>query len=272
MQQNGAPPDLPADELVAKLASRELPSRVIDFPSKEGASNTSGQLRLVILKAMDKTMAKSEAGKITRAQLKIDLAREPNQDDLATDYAREMLNDVLAACLIYRFARSRDAIGEVGESRRVTYGQIFRSPQWVLNNLSSDEIAILMLEYQILEVEEGPREQVLTDDPFVLQLWIDKLKKGMWVLGPLASLAYLDLAELLRFTLQRIDEAQSLGCHILDPTFLASLNSSTSESVTSPRDTISSGAQPENSAPIPIPETLTVEAAKAKARRLRKGT
>lgn len=266
------PPDIPADELVARLASRDMPSRVIDFPYREGAGNTSGQLRIIILMAMDKTMAKGEAGRITREQLRLDLKREPTAEDMSTDYARDMLNDVLAACLICRFARSRDPIGATGEERRTTYGRIFRSPEWVLNHLSSDEIAILMLEYQILEVEDGPREQVLVDDPFILQMWIDKLKRGAWALGPFASCAFLDLAELTRFALRRIEEAQSLGCRILDPQFMNSLSSSMSASETSEPDTTSSGSSPENSAPIPtpdLPETITVAEAQKRARKLR---
>jgi hypothetical protein len=267
--QNGAPPDISPDELVMQLSSREQPSRVVDFPAKPGASNTSGQLRIIILPAMEKTKAKSEAGKITRNQLKVDLGREPTVDDLSTDYAREMLNDVLVASLICRFSRSRDPIGEVGENRRVTYGRIFKSPEWVLNNFSSDEVALLMMEYQILEVEEGPREQILLDDPFILQMWIDKAKKGMWTLGPFVSLAFLDLAELARFALKRIEEAQSLGCNILDPQFLNSLPSGTSPHVTSGSDITSSGEPPASSAHTPIPETLTPAQAKARAKQLR---
>lgn len=267
---NGAPPpDVAPDELVARLASREQLSRVVDFPAKPGASNTSGQLRIVILPAMEKTKAKSEAGKITRQQLKTDLGREPTAEDLGTDYAREMLNDVLVASLICRFSRSRDPIGEVGESRRVTYGRIFKSPEWVLNNFSSDEVALLMMEYQILEVEEGPREQVLLDDPFILQMWIERAKKGLWTLGPLASLAFLDLAELARFALKKIDEAQSLGFNILDPQFLSSLPSGTSQPATSESDNTSYGEPPASSAPTPVPETLTPDQAKARAKQLR---
>lgn len=268
------PPDIPADELVMRLSERDLPSRVIDFPSRGGAGNKGGKLRIQILKAMDKTKAKAEAGQIVRNQLKENLGREPSAEDMSTDYAREMVNDALVASLICMFCRSVNPIGEVGEGRRVTYGRIFKSAPWVLNNLSSDEISILMLEYQVMEVEDGPREQVLLDDPFILRLWIDKAKQGAWKLGPFASMAFLDLAELCRFSFQVIDKAQSLGFDILDPRSLPLLSASKSQSETSTSGTSSSGKQPASSdhsqeSHSSTPETISVDEAKKRARKLR---
>lgn len=260
MSKYGAPPsdeELPPEELVVMLASRDPNSDIVDFPVRsEVMLGRDGKpiqkIRMCILKGTQKIEAKKEAGRVVRAQFKADYGHAPTADDMAANDVHQQYEDFIACEILVRACRTVNRINS--EDRPAIYGAIFESAQWMLDNLESDEIGILFQLYLMTEVTKGARDHVLDDDPITLKLWLSKVKRGMWALGPLASLASADLAELALSCLRHLDRLESFGFPILDPQYLSLLSTSESSQPESPQDTISSGSPLENSTPTISPE------------------
>jgi hypothetical protein len=177
--------------------------------------------------------AKAKTGEMIR-QMLAEMAggkREITPADLGTPYAKEMYNDWLAAELIALSTWSVNPIND--DPEHPLYMRIFDSAKQVLDpkkgGLYSDEITIMFTNYMLMELELGPREQVLfAGNDSVLNLWMERLKEGMWKLDPFSSLAWLDLAELCSAALQKLHSLVSSGSVVLDLPF--SSLPSTSES------------------------------------------
>jgi hypothetical protein len=268
----GAPPsdeELPPEELVLMLASRDPNSDDdVDFPVRSqvmlGRNGKPIQkIRMCILKAREKVAAKRAAGNAVRAQFKADYGHAPTADDMAANDVNQQYEDLLACEILVRACRGVERINSDGPA---IYPSIFESAQWMLDKLESDEIGILFQRYLFTEITKGARDHVLDEDPITIKLWLSKVKRGMWALGPLASLASADLGELLLSVFKLLDRLESYGFPILDPQYLSLLSSSGSNLSTSEPDIISSGSQLENSIP-----TIDPEKAREAARRMTGG-
>src|SRR5512147_52981 len=262
MPVNGAPPaGVPADELVLLLASREPPSEVIEFPSSNSEAAMGKpvqQIRLVMLKAAQKSQARQKAAAWAREQFKVQWKREPTADDMAAVDVEEARSDRFICEVLVMACRSVNKVGN-------TYLALFHSAQWLQDNLDSTELGVLFQHYIQFEQTKGAIEHVLDDDPLTLRMWVSRLKSGMWALGPLARLASLDLAELVLSWAKLTDKLESLGFDILDPQFLSSLSSLELSQESSQQGIGSSGEQPASS----IPTTISAEQARDLARELR---
>jgi hypothetical protein len=244
------------EELVLMLASRDPAGDVVDFPINnqlvlDRAGKPVQRVRLCILKARQKVQCKAEAGRIIREQFRADNGRQPTSDDLAAFDVRQQYDDILACEILVRACRTEKRINSDGVA---IYGAIFESAAWMLDNLTSDELGILFQKYVMTEVTCGAREQVLDDDPLTLKLWVDRCKKGLWALGPLAALGSADLAELVLGLAKHMAKLESYGFPILDHRYLSLLSSSSADLKISQLDISSSGEQPENSTPTIDPE------------------
>lgn len=258
MENYGAPlPDKSPEELVLMLASREPAGAVVDFPVNQLVLDALGKpvqrIRMCILKASQKVQAKTEAGRLLRAQFKNDYGHFPTADELAAFDMQRQFDDLLACEILVRACRTEKRINS--DDRPAVYGAIFESAAWMLDNMTSDELGILFQKYIVTEIEHGAREQVFSDDPATLSRWVEKCKRGMWALGPLQVLASVDLAELFLMSAKAIEKLESCGFPILDPQYVSLLISSSAESTSSTSENTSSGEQLENSTPLISPET-----------------
>jgi hypothetical protein len=251
----GAPPsdeELPPEELVLMLASRDPNSDDdVEFPVRSqvmlGRNGKPIQkIRMCILK-----------------QFKADYGHAPTADDMAANDVNQQYEDLLACEILVRACRGVERINSDGPA---IYPSIFESAQWMLDKLESDEIGILFQRYLFTEITKGARDHVLDEDPITIKLWLNKVKRGMWALGPLAPLASADLAELLLSVFKLMDRVESDGFPILDPQYLSLLSSLGSNQSTSEPDIISSGSQLENSIP-----TIDPEKAREAARKMTVG-
>jgi hypothetical protein len=266
MERNGAPPsDKTDEELVLLLESRDPASAVVDFTlNREIADQFSGKsitkFRIQILTSAQKIQAKQRASVICRDTFKAQWRRDPTADDTnAVDYHLQF-EDYLAIEMLYDACRRVDKSNSEG---RAIYGRLFRSPQWMRDNLTAQEMAILFRQMMFVEVEQGSIEQVLDDDPATLRLWLDRVKAGLWKLDPLARLASADSGELILSWCRLADKLESFGFPILDPQFLSLLNGLYANHEKSPEDKSSSGEQPESSSLTPINEAQALELAQS---------
>lgn len=254
----GAPPsdeELPPEELVVMLASRDPNSDDdVEFPVRSQVMLDRGgkpiqKIRMCILKGREKIEAKKEAGRVVRAQFKADYGHAPTADDMASNDVNQQYEDFLACEILVRACRTVQRINSDGPA---IYGAIFESAQWMLDKLESDEIGILFQRYLFTEITKGARDHVLDGDPITLKLWLNKVKRGLWALGPLAALASVDLAELSLSCLKHLSLLESYGLPILDPQYLSLLSTSSAGQATSTPDTSSFGSPQESSTPSTI--------------------
>lgn len=170
-----------------------------------------------------------------------------------TETARAIIGDIAAKEMISYWIWSEQDYGNG------TYARIFGSSKDVELTLSADEIAVLFSLCQQVQLELGPRLQVLTDHE--VDMWIERLKDGF---DPLAYLQSPDLALLIRGLHRRLVE--STGSQLPDFQQSNTLDSRGSESMTFATDTTSSGEQPEQQSAGTTSETLTPEQTLAMAR------
>jgi hypothetical protein len=264
----GAPPSdevQTPEELVVYLASRDPNTEVYDFPVRSEVmlgrdGKPIAKHRMQILKGTPKEEAKKEASRVVREQFKATWGRNPTADDMAAHDIHDQYNDFLACEILVRACRTEQRINSEGAP--AIYGAIFESAQWMLDKLESDEIGILFQQYLMTEITKGARDHILDEDPLTIKIWLNKVKRGMWVLGPLASLASADLAELCLSCLKHLNRLESFGLPILDPQYLNLLSSLNAESETSTGDIIYSGSLQENAVPTISPDQARGLAAK----------
>jgi hypothetical protein len=255
----GAPPsdeEQSPEELVVYLASRDPNSEVYDFPVRsEVMLGRNGKPikkhRMLVVKGEIKIEAKREASRLIREQFKAEYGHAPTADDMAAHDIHQQYEDLFACELIVRACRGLERINSDGPA---IYPAIFESSEWILKKLDSDEIGILFQQVLFTEITKGARDHILDNDPITIKLWLNKIKRGKWALGPLASLASVDLAELLLSCLKHLSLLESSGFPILDPQYLSLLNISESSLETSTEDTSFSGSQLESCTPTIDPE------------------
>lgn len=264
---NGAPPAEMSDEsLVLYLSSRDPASEVLDFPLDREVENAATgdafagegrkpirQFRMMVLKAQRKIEAKEAAGKQIRDQFAATWKRQPTADDLASFDIQHQYDDYLACELLYRACRAVKRANPNSDGPAI-YPAIFESARWMRDNLSSEEIGVLFRLYVQTSTTRSAIEQVLDDSPETLRLWVDRLKAGLWKLGPLARLASDDSAELCLSFAKLIARLESYGLPILDPQFLSSLATLASIQSMSTEERSSSGEPQESSSPTISPE------------------
>ena len=238
-EQLGPPENISDEALVAYLLERPAPSRVVPFPAKEGedpraiAGQVRAEVRIVLVDPIEVSKAKAKTIERIRGFLQSQAGkREIDSGDMNTRYANEMYNDWLTAEMVSLCTWSVQHVN--ADPSKPIYKRLFPhgAPQVMdpkRGGLYSDEIAILFTKYMVAELELGPRNQVLfaNNDSF-LNMWIEKLKRGMWSLDPFSSLAFQDLAELCSAALQRLDKAVRSGSVTLDLPYLSSPDTSES--------------------------------------------
>lgn len=234
MSNLGPPKHLSDEQLVAQLLERPAPSRVVPFPAKRdipGAIN--GEVRLIMIDPVEGSRQKAKTAELVRSLLQSQSdGREITSADMATPHAREMYNDWLTAAYVALATWSVDPVG--GTPEQPVYRALFpKGARQVMDpkkgGLYSDEIAILFTSYMTMELELGPRAQVLcTGNDMYLNMWIEKVKAGAWSLDPFSSLASQDLAELCLQALRKIDHHVQSGSITLDLPFSTSPDTSES--------------------------------------------
>lgn len=155
---SGPPADIPASELWLKLAQKERPSKVVDFPRKGEDGNPIGQLRIRILTQEEQMASASAAEKLVREHLK-----EAKKDDLG--YER-LFSDAYCVEVLFRACRDVD-----NEQR-----SMFPSPKHIRQALTTEECAMLFQHYLTVSVELGPIVVNMTDAEY--ESWIDRLVEG----------------------------------------------------------------------------------------------
>jgi hypothetical protein len=155
---NGPPTDIPASELWLKLAQKERPSKVVDFPRKDEDGNPVGQLRIRILTQEEQMASASAAEKTVREHLK-----EAKRDDLGYD---RLFTDAYCVEVLFRACR------DVNDSSKT----LFPSPKQLRQALTTEECSMLFQHYWTVSVELGPTVVNMTDEE--LESWIDRLAEG----------------------------------------------------------------------------------------------
>lgn len=223
----GPPESMTAEELVAALCERPAPSRVVPFPAKH-IDRDGGQLpkaikanvRIMMVDPFDISRAKVKAVGHVKKLLTTKGGREPTAADLDSTYAQELRNDWLTAEMVSLCTWSENPANS--DPDKPVYERIFMGgAEQVMDpkkgGLFSDEIAVLFTNYMTMELELGPREQVLLEgNDVTLNLWLERIKRGLWSLSPFSSLAFQDLAELTLLAFRKIDQNLQSGAITLD--------------------------------------------------------
>lgn len=155
---SGPPTDIPASELWLKLAQKERPSKLVDFPRKGEDGKPVGQLRIRILTQEEKLASASAAEKLVREHLK-----DAKKDDLGYERA---FADAFTVEVLFRACRD-----ETDEKRST-----FPSPKHLRQALTTEECSMLFEHYLTVSVELGPIVVNMTDAEF--ESWIDRLVEG----------------------------------------------------------------------------------------------
>jgi hypothetical protein len=225
MTGNGPPPEYSSGALLAALLERPRPSKVIAFPSEQAKGTPFEKIRVVVPPADAQRQAQLAAHRRMQA---LNLPME----EWKTETGAGMLGDFVAKEVLARMLFGLE------EHTPGVYARIFANSTDVEKALSSDEIAVLFEHVARIQLELGPRLQVLTDAQ--VDAWVEVLKGGF---DPLAYLQSPDLELLIRGLHRRLvrERARSNGSSLQDSPRDNLLNSSESEPETCATDITSFG-------------------------------
>jgi hypothetical protein len=162
------PTDLPADELVLRLAEAPFTSEVVDFPRRGADGNPIGRLRLKVLSARDVQTCKHAAQRSVGKRF-LDLKEVAGYLGLQDSTGSETSCEVLAkSCLSVE-------PGPDGKHR-----QIWRSGDAVAEALTSAEIAHLFALWVQAQNRFAGDERTLTEAE--VTAWVERLKDGLALL------------------------------------------------------------------------------------------
>jgi hypothetical protein len=168
---SGPPPaDVEPDELWATLSRRERPTMPVEFPGQYGAAPV-GELRMWPLHMNEIILAKAEG---TRRARKI-IVEKVSGTEHVEGYA-QVLEDETRCQILYLACR---------RSKNVTL-PVFPRVDDVRNSLTTDEAAVLLNSYAIVQAKLGPIPDFM--DRATQDAWIERLKVGGSAL-PLALLS-----------------------------------------------------------------------------------
>jgi len=192
-QMPGAGPpsaDIPPDELWVRLSQEERPVEIVDFPRKDAAGVPIGKVAIWVLKQGEIIVAKAEA---TRRARKV-IAEKFDATERVEGYA-QVLEDETACQLLYQCCRRPTNINL----------PIFPTADGVRQKLTSDEVAVLLNSYAIVQSKLGPIPDSM--DEQTMDAWIERLRVGGSTL-PLAWLSQEQARALLMRSVSRLFASQ----------------------------------------------------------------
>jgi hypothetical protein len=213
-------------DFVTQMSARPRPSKLVDWP---GDSPLPGyeQIRIIIPAEVEYSKARLAAHKRMSEESKLPVD-EWNTPEMAGIVGDLIAKEMLARCCY------RDRETENGTRHQ----RLFGDSKHVEQALMKDEIAILFDLFICAEHELGPRLAVLSEDE--LDMWIERLKRG---LDPLARMALPSLVELIRGLLLRVERLS--GFLSQESQFSSSLSTSDSpDPGSSVTDSVFSGEPP----------------------------
>ncbi len=186
MPGSGPPPnDIAPDELWIRLSQEERPVEIVDFPRKDAAGTPIGQIAIWVLKQGEIILAKAEA---TRRARKI-IAEKFDSSERIEGYT-QVLEDETACQLLFQCCR-----------RPTNHNlPIFPTADGVRQKLTSDEVAVLLNSYAIVQSKLGPIPESM-DEP-TMDAWVDRLRVGGSQV-PLSFLSREQLSALLMYSVSR---------------------------------------------------------------------
>lgn len=225
MSGNGPPPEYDSGALLAALLERPRPSKVIPFPSEQAKGTPFENIRIVV------TPGNAQRESQHAAHLRMQAMKLP-LEEWKTETGASMLGDFVAKEMLARMVHG------VTEHSPNVYARVFANSSDVERALSGDEIAVLFDHAMRIQLELGPRLQVLTDAE--VDAWIETLKGGFDFLARLQSV---DLELLVRGLHRRLltERAKSTGSNAQPSPLPSSLDSQGLELETSATGTTSSG-------------------------------
>jgi hypothetical protein len=180
-QGNGPPKGVEASELWSRLATRERPSTLIDFPGKESPGQVAIRVLTVTELQQCRTNAEKEAKKLLGGETR---AGDIGYEDV---YRNEFVVQVV--CLACR---------QVDDGGKFP---AFPSPKHARDRLTEDDFAILWEAYGAWRRESGPILSEMTEPE--LEAWIRKLQEGGSRV-PLATLSSAALQDAILLLIARL--------------------------------------------------------------------
>jgi hypothetical protein len=266
MKGHMTPTNQPSN-LGAVLLARPRPSRVVTIPGRDDM-----RVRLIIPADVDHAQCTVVGDKLARDEFAKLHNRQPTADEMSSPAMQASAGDAAAREMLARCCFEED---EISEGK---YPRVFPNGNFVSRALSEDEITILYYQLQTLKDELGPRSHVLLGNPDIARVWVRRLKEEVWSAAPLASLAFLDLAELAVSFARLIDSLlDGSGDESQDSLPMSSADSGESNSETSAELTTSSGGSLASAIPgilpsEPLPPEVAAQAAASIVRKGRKPT
>lgn len=185
---SGPPDNIPPNELWLHLTQIPRPFRLVDFPRKDPITgDPAAKIRMQVLSQAECMASSAEAEAHTRKMLK----DQPKSTDMSRGY-EDIFNNETSTQLLFRACRRDEEDGK---------WPFFPSPAHIRNNLTSDEVSVLVREYIILQVEVGPVIAGMTEDE--VDLWVTRLVEAGDAL-PLASFSWAGLTTLAKHMASRL--------------------------------------------------------------------
>jgi hypothetical protein len=188
---NGPPLDIPASELFAKLAAAKRPYEVVDFPRTDPATGEPiGKLALMPLSEEETIFAKAEATKYAKSLIK-------DKFD-ATEYIVGYEHVYIDACSCEILLR---ACRDLRDPHTI---RVFPTATEVRKKLTSDEMAVLINMYAIVQNKLGPIVSWMSEGE--CDAWIKRLQEGGSEL-PLGLLSSEAVKALLMHSVRRLQKS-----------------------------------------------------------------
>lgn len=154
----GPPKDIEPSALWTKLASRERPTKLVDFPWYDDKGDAIGQVRIQILTQNEKMASTMAAEEAARKYIK-----EGKRGDLG--YER-LFSDAYIVETLYRACRS-------AENSKYP---AFRSTDDMRAKMTTEECGALFDHYLTVQLELGPMATSMSQAE--MEAWIDRLVEG----------------------------------------------------------------------------------------------
>lgn len=167
---SGPPEAVPAFELWEKLTSAERPSREVPFPRNDPMTGEPlGKIALWVLTQGEIMQAKADAMTWVRALQKEKIGRDEYVEGLDS-----IFNDACSVEILFRAARRPGALQHPA----------FPTPSAARLKLTSDEMAVLVNQYAVVQRELGPIVADMSEAE--MEAWLSRLEEG----GSAAPLAF----------------------------------------------------------------------------------